>query len=60
MTGDSLRIAEGSKPKLPVSEWLKSQGRFGHLAKDKWGFVAEEIQASVDKKWGELLKLCQL
>jgi hypothetical protein len=36
---------------------LKSQGRFGHLTKDKWKFVADEIQANVDSKWQELLKL---
>lgn len=60
LTGESLRIAEGSRQKLPISEWLKSQGRFGHLTKDKWNFVAEEIQANVDTKWQELLKLCKI
>jgi pyruvate ferredoxin oxidoreductase beta subunit len=60
LTGESLRIAEGSRQKLPISEWLKSQGRFGHLTKDKWNFVAEEIQTNVDTKWQELLKLCKL
>lgn len=59
LTGESLRIAEGSKQKLPISDWLKSQGRFGHLTQDKWGFVAQEIQANVDKKWEELVKLCK-
>jgi len=58
LTGESLRIAEGSKKKLPVIDWLKSQGRFSHLMNDKWSFVVEEIQANVDKKWAELLKLC--
>jgi len=60
MTGDSLRIAEGAKPKLPVSDWLKSQGRFAHLMKGKWDEVVLEIQANVDLKWQELLKLCKL
>ena len=59
LTGESLRIAEGSRQKVPISEWLKSQGRFGHLTKDKWKFVADEIQANVDSKWQELLKLCK-
>ncbi|MDD1746620.1 MAG: thiamine pyrophosphate-dependent enzyme [Methanomassiliicoccales archaeon] len=59
LTGESLRIAEGSRQKLPVSDWLKSQGRFGHLTKEKWKFVADEIQANVDSKWQELLRLCK-
>ena len=60
LTGESLRISEGSKKKLPVSDWLKSQGRFGHLSSEKWEFVAQEIQDNVDKKWEELLKMCKL
>jgi pyruvate ferredoxin oxidoreductase beta subunit len=60
LTGESLRIAEGSRQKLPISEWLKSQGRFSHLTKDKWNFVADEIQVNVDTKWQELLRLCKL
>jgi pyruvate ferredoxin oxidoreductase beta subunit len=59
LTGESKRIAGGDRKKLPVSDWLKSQGRFGHLTKEKWSYVAEEIQANVDKKWEELLKLCK-
>jgi len=38
-------------------EWLKSQGRFKHLMDPKWSSVFEEIQANVDRKWEELLKL---
>ncbi|HOE52212.1 MAG TPA: thiamine pyrophosphate-dependent enzyme [Methanomassiliicoccales archaeon] len=60
LTGESLRIAEGSKEKRPVSEWLSSQGRFKHLTKGKFTSVADEIQANVDKKWGELLKLSKM
>jgi pyruvate/2-oxoacid:ferredoxin oxidoreductase beta subunit len=60
LAGDSKRIADGSKPKKPISDWLKSQGRFSHLLKPQWASVAEEIQQNVDKKWGELLKLCQI
>jgi len=43
-----------------VSEWLNSQGRFKHLTKGKFTSVADEIQANVDKKWGELLKLSKM
>jgi pyruvate ferredoxin oxidoreductase beta subunit len=60
LTGESLRIAEGSKERKPVSEWLGSQGRFKHLMKGKFTSVADEIQQNVDKKWEQLLKLCQM
>jgi pyruvate ferredoxin oxidoreductase beta subunit len=59
LTGDSRRIAEGGKKQLPITDWLKSQGRFSHLTKEKWAGVVVEIQKNVDKKWGELLKLCK-
>ena len=59
LTGESLRIAEGSKEKRPVSDWLASQGRFKHLMKGKFTSVADEIQQNVDKKWESLLKLCK-
>jgi pyruvate ferredoxin oxidoreductase beta subunit len=60
LTGDSKRIAEGSRQKRPIGDWLKSQGRFSHLLKPQWASVAEEIQQNVDKKWNELLRLCQI
>ena len=60
LTGESLRIAEGSREKKPVSDWLNSQGRFKHLMKGKFTSVADEIQANVDKKWESLLKLSKM
>ncbi|QLH75298.1 MAG: pyruvate ferredoxin oxidoreductase [Methanomassiliicoccales archaeon] len=60
LTGESKRIAEGAKEKRPVSDWLKAQGRFGHLMKPQWSSIAEEIQHNIDKRWNELLKLCQI
>ncbi|MHC1708830.1 MAG: thiamine pyrophosphate-dependent enzyme [Methanomassiliicoccales archaeon] len=60
LTGESLRIAEGSREKKPVSDWLSSQGRFKHLMKGKFTGVADEIQANVDKKWESLIKLCKM
>ncbi len=60
LTGESLRIAEGSREKKPVSDWLNSQGRFKHLMKGKFTGVADEIQANVDKKWESLIKLCKM
>ncbi len=60
LTGESLRIAECSSEKKPVSEWLSSQGSFKHLMKGKFTSVADEIQANVDKKWEQLKKLSKM
>jgi len=57
MTGESKRIADGKSEKRPIVDWLKSQGRFKHLMDPKWASVVEEIQANVDRKWEEILKL---
>jgi pyruvate ferredoxin oxidoreductase beta subunit len=57
ITGESKRIAEGKKDKRPVLDWLKSQGRFKHLLDPQWKSVADEIQANVDQKWDELIRL---
>jgi pyruvate ferredoxin oxidoreductase beta subunit len=60
LTGESLRIAEGTKEKRPVSDWLSSQGRFKHLMKGKFTAVADEIQRNIDDKWEQLQKLCKM
>ncbi len=59
LTAESKRIAEGKKEKRPIMDWLKSQGRFKHLLDPKWKGVADEIQANVDRKWDELLRLAK-
>jgi pyruvate ferredoxin oxidoreductase beta subunit len=46
------------KQKLPVVEWLKSEGRFQHLFRDERDDVIEAFQSEVDKRWDQLLKLC--
>ncbi len=51
LTGESKLIAEGKMPKIPVEEFLKSQGRFKHLFTDKNRHVIEIIQKDVDKSW---------
>jgi pyruvate ferredoxin oxidoreductase beta subunit len=50
----------GKMHKRPVIDWIKSQGRFSHLLKDRGSAVVSEIQANVDKKWNELIKLSQM
>lgn len=42
--------------KIPVLEYVKLQGRFKHLLKEKE--ILEKLQKRVDLKWEELLGLC--
>ncbi|MEG1800822.1 MAG: thiamine pyrophosphate-dependent enzyme [Oscillospiraceae bacterium] len=46
------------KTKQPIENFLKPQGRFNHLFKKGNEALIAEIQADVDKRWAELLKLC--
>ena len=45
------------KTKLPVSEFLKTQGRFKHLFKKGNEQLLEEIQKETDIRWEKLLKM---
>ncbi len=51
-----LKINYKPKTKLPVSEWLKVQGRFSHLKKAEFAHITEEIQREVDSEWDRLVK----
>ena len=46
------------KKKLPVTEYLKLQGRFEHLFKPENEELLERIQDDVDKRWEELKYRC--
>jgi pyruvate ferredoxin oxidoreductase beta subunit len=48
------------KNKIPVTEWLKPQGRFRHLFKEEYASVVEEIQKQVDEEWESLNQLASL
>ena len=43
------------KEKLPVTDWLFTQGRFRHLKDDKWSYLVDDFQARVDEQWHWLL-----
>lgn len=47
------------KKKLPVEDYLKMQGRFKHLFRPEHEDLIAEIQADVDARWEELLRLCE-
>lgn len=46
------------KEKLPLTEWLKLQGRFKHLFKPENEEMLKKAQEFVDKEWEALLKRC--
>ncbi|MGB9682530.1 MAG: thiamine pyrophosphate-dependent enzyme [bacterium] len=48
------------RQKLPVTEYLKPQGRFAHLFRPENASILEEIQKEVDTKWEFLQKKAQL
>ena len=47
------------KNKLPVTEYLKLQGRFDHILKPGNEWLLERIQNDVDMRWRELKYRCQ-
>ncbi len=58
ITDRSLYIAKNPDKKLPIEEYLKTQGRFRHLFKPvRREDLIEEIQQRVDREWNYLLKL---
>lgn len=52
------KLSYKPKKKLPVEEYLKTQGRFAHLFKPGNEHLIKEIQDEVDRKWKNLLKKC--
>lgn len=46
------------KNKIPVVDWLKTEGRFQHLFKGNHQDVLDAFQREVDERWERLLKLC--
>lgn len=52
------KLSYRPKEKQPIENFLKPQGRFKHLFKKGNEDLLAEIQADVDKRWEELLKLC--
>lgn len=52
--GYALKITVRPRQKKPVEEYLKLQGRFQHLFKEKWHWQIEEFQRQVDENWAVL------
>jgi len=52
------RLTYKPKNKLPVTEWIKPQGRFKHLFKQENKEVINRLQSGVDDEWTRLLARC--
>jgi pyruvate ferredoxin oxidoreductase beta subunit len=54
----NCRLTAIPADKRPVTDWLKTQGRFAHLLRPENIKVVAELQAWVDREWDKLLKRC--
>ncbi|NLB81107.1 MAG: pyruvate ferredoxin oxidoreductase [Clostridiaceae bacterium] len=52
-----LTVTYKPKNKLPVEDFLKSQGRFRHMFKKGNEWTIEQFQKNIDEKWEHLLKM---
>lgn len=52
------KLSYKPRQKLPVEEWLKTEGRFRHLFEPQNRYMIELIQEDVDRRWERLLELC--
>ena len=60
VNGREYKINYKPKEKKPITEWLKSQGRFKHLFKPGNENIIKSIQEDIDAEWEYLLKRCEL
>jgi len=60
LSPQSKAIALKPERKKPVEVYLKTQGRFRHLFKQKNKQILEDIQKEVDRRWQKLLKACEI
>lgn len=52
------RLTYKPKNKLPITEWIKPQGRFKHLFKPENKEVINRLQTGIDQEWTRLLARC--
>jgi pyruvate ferredoxin oxidoreductase beta subunit len=52
------KLSYRPRTKLPIVEWFKTQKRFQHLLKPENADTVAAIQADVDRRWNELLRMC--
>ena len=44
------------RERVPIADWLLSQGRFRHLKRPEHKHLIDELQAQVDEHWDWLLE----
>ncbi len=59
VTNGEYKLNYKPKEKKPVTDWLKSQGRFKHLFSPGNEGIIKQIQEDVDKNWEKILSLCK-
>jgi pyruvate ferredoxin oxidoreductase beta subunit len=52
------RLSYKPAQRKPVTDWLRSQGRFAHLFRPENKHIIDELQGWVDREWDKLLKRC--
>jgi pyruvate ferredoxin oxidoreductase beta subunit len=58
--GKKYKINYKPKEKKPITDWLKSQGRFKHLFKPGNEDIIKSIQEDIDAEWEYLIKRSEL
>lgn len=53
------KLSYKPRVKRPVTDWLKSQGRFSHLLRPENEELVAKIQSKVDQEWEALLAKCE-
>ena len=54
--GGKYKINYKPKQKIPIADWLSTQGRFKHLKGSKSTGLLEDFQRYVDEQWSWLLE----
>ncbi|HAM38701.1 MAG: pyruvate ferredoxin oxidoreductase [Elusimicrobia bacterium RIFOXYC2_FULL_34_12] len=58
VTNGIYKLNYKPKEKKPITEWLKTQGRFKHLFSVGNEDIIKQLQEEVDKNWEKILSLC--
>jgi len=58
--GRKWTLNRNVKNPKPITEWLKTQGRFKHLFKPENKHIIEKIQQHVNEEWDHIINLCKM
>ena len=60
VTDGEWKLNYRPSPKKPITDWLRSQGRFSHLLTPENEDVVRALQKAVDEEWHGLLERCKV